>query len=253
MCKACRINKRRIWTARLLLESTNHDRAYFVTLTYSPENLPAGGTLVPRHLQLWLKRLRKALSPFVVRFYAVGEYGERTMRPHYHAIIFGPDIPDFIRIVDTTWGLGIVHTGIASMEAMQYVAGYVLKKWSHETPLPEGLEPEFARMSRRPGLGGDCTSALAAVYNDPVLCREIGQRGDILDTFRMNGEIWPLGRYLKLRVRESAGYPQISPLYRLAAQARVPLVTPEEKRRKRREAAAKAQRHYRNRREKAQL
>jgi hypothetical protein len=67
-----------------------HDRSAFLTLTYADKMLPADRSISVKHWQLFAKRLRKEVGPF--RFYHVGEYGEKKGRPHYHAMIFGPDL-----------------------------------------------------------------------------------------------------------------------------------------------------------------
>ena len=92
-CLACRINRRRVWTNRLLLESLDHEHNSFITLTYADEFLPISPTkpvptLCKRDAQLFLKRLRKRLT-FPIRYYLCGEYGGLNGRPHYHAILFG--------------------------------------------------------------------------------------------------------------------------------------------------------------------
>jgi hypothetical protein len=38
--------------------------------------------------------LRKKISPLKIRFFHCGEYGDKTRRPHYHALIFGYGFPD---------------------------------------------------------------------------------------------------------------------------------------------------------------
>ena len=62
------------------------------------------GVLVYRDLQLFLKRLRKSLSKngttknFKWKFSAVGEYGTRTKRPHFHLLFYGnSDFPEYFR------------------------------------------------------------------------------------------------------------------------------------------------------------
>ena len=47
--------------------------------------------LVNRHLQLFIKRFRKYVSTHYnekIRYYAVGEYGVQSLRPHWHIIFF---------------------------------------------------------------------------------------------------------------------------------------------------------------------
>lgn len=176
-CMGCRIDKARSWSIRLQHESQFHDRSCFLTLTYAPENIPEGGTLEPKELQDFLKRLRKHCWPKRIRFYAVGEYGGVTDRPHYHAIIFGYDFPDRklhsssngvelynSRSLSKLWTLGYATTQDAHPAAIRYVAGYVVKKIHGTKNKPREAvdtqtgeiiirEPEFARMSRKPGIG----------------------------------------------------------------------------------------------------
>lgn len=108
-CIACRLAYSRQWADRCMLEASFHDSNYFVTLTYDNEHLPLvetidndtgeiihNATLVKRDLQLFFKRLRKALPDCKIRYYACGEYGSQTLRPHYHAIIFGLTLDDLV-------------------------------------------------------------------------------------------------------------------------------------------------------------
>jgi hypothetical protein len=94
-CIGCRLAHSRDWATRCVHEAHMHDHNCFITLTYSPENLPEGGTLVRKHFTDFMKRLRKALAvdDISIRFFGCGEYGSKLERPHYHAIIFGYDFP----------------------------------------------------------------------------------------------------------------------------------------------------------------
>lgn len=107
-CMGCRIDRSREWANRCLLELQYHQSAYFVTLTYSDDFVPVSHyadpstgeaqpslTLRKRDLQLFFKRLRKRhVKP--LRYFAAGEYGGKTLRPHYHAIIFGLELGDLV-------------------------------------------------------------------------------------------------------------------------------------------------------------
>ena len=91
-CMPCRVNKKRIWTHRILLESYEYTDNVMITLTYDDEHMPrlddGRGILVPKDLQSWLKRFRKAIEPQRIRYFGVGEYGDESWRPHYHVIVF---------------------------------------------------------------------------------------------------------------------------------------------------------------------
>ena len=93
-----------------MLELQYHDSAYFVTLTYDDFHIPkayypdpetgevhTSYTLCKRDFQLWMKRLRKKFSDDKIRFFACGEYGGQTKRPHYHAIVFGLHLNDLVK------------------------------------------------------------------------------------------------------------------------------------------------------------
>lgn len=86
-CLPCRVNRRRIWTHRIMLEAAQYHDNSFVTLTYDEEKLPVDLSVTPRTLQLFMKRLRK-VYPNRIRYFGVGEYGDQTMRPHYHLALF---------------------------------------------------------------------------------------------------------------------------------------------------------------------
>lgn len=146
-----------------------HDESHFVTLTYDDPHLPPDLSLKPRDLQLFMKRLRKAVQPERIRFYACGEYGEKNGRPHYHALLFGMSLRDRVphsrgpsgellyqsAMLDEAWGLGRTLTGTVSRQSAAYVARYALKKISG-APADKhygGRHPEFSRMSNRPGIG----------------------------------------------------------------------------------------------------
>lgn len=164
-------------------EASEHDENTFITLTYAPKHLPPGGSLSKgkgSHLQTFMKRLRKAIYPTLIRFYACGEYGDELGRPHYHALIFGYEFPDkelwkIVRgnkiyeseMLTRIWGMGFCSIGEVTFQSAAYVARYILKKQTgkqakdHYEKIDEQTGevtqriPEFTVMSRRPGIGYD--------------------------------------------------------------------------------------------------
>ena len=91
------MERSKTWAVRCRHESLFWDHNVFVTLTYDDDHLPWHGSLVPEHLQLFVKRLRKALSGVQVapgsvhrpiRFFGCGEYGSTSKRAHYHLLLF---------------------------------------------------------------------------------------------------------------------------------------------------------------------
>lgn len=125
-CLYCRIQRRKLWTIRMLHEKESWPDASFITLTYNQENLPSRG-LKKKDLQNFFKRLRKLVTP--LRYFACGEYGEQTNRPHYHAIIFGLSKVKALQVLPQAWTLGNTDAGHCEEDSVRYVAGYIDKKW----------------------------------------------------------------------------------------------------------------------------
>ena len=156
-CMPCRVDKSRIWTHRILLESK----------LYSDKEVD-------------LKFGRK------IRFFGVGEYGDQSWRPHFHLILF--NYPNcmygqsryssvcknccvYCDLVRDTWRRGNVLVAECSDATASYTAGYVTKKMtSVHDPRLNGLPPEDMRCSKRPGIGHDAVwdvaSSLVQVSRD---------------------------------------------------------------------------------------
>lgn len=214
-CMPCRINRRRQWTWRQVFEGFLHEESSFVTLTYGPENLPAGGNLSPRDLQLFLKRLRSLIEPRKVRYIAVGEYGENTLRPHYHLSLFG--LSGFTVLdggrsgqdaISMAWGAGHIGVGEFNAHTANYVAGYVVKKLvDRKSGQLEGLVPEFGRMSRRPGIGADaCLTIAKQICEDGHAMALLEETGDVPRELRMGQRKIPLGRFMLSKLRAAIGF-----------------------------------------------
>lgn len=164
-CIGCRTDHASSWAARCLHESKYHEHSRFLTLTYTDEHLPANSWLDIRHTQLWLKRLRKARPANKLRYFLTGQYGDRTKRPHYHALLFGLKHDDERTAgkdlyqsdeADHIWGLGAVRIGTITGASATYVAQYTLRTTKAGIPADADGIPapaQFATMSRRPGLG----------------------------------------------------------------------------------------------------
>ena len=138
-CSGCRADKRRAWGVRCYHEAQMHERNTFLTLTYDEDHVV--DEIYKAELQLFFKRLRKQVGPF--RYFACGEYGDRTHRAHYHALIFGKDFRGNEKrrtlrndyespIINKTWTKGLHECGDITGASAFYVAGYEQKKLDDE-------------------------------------------------------------------------------------------------------------------------
>lgn len=129
-------------------ELSYHKNAIFLTLTYAPENLPANESIRKDTFQRFAKRLRKGLKNRSIKYYAIGEYGEKRGRPHYHAIIFNMSQLDKT-IIENAWSDGQIHIGTVTIQSARYVTDYIHKDDRSETY--GGRTPPFSLMSKRLG------------------------------------------------------------------------------------------------------
>lgn len=127
---------------RCVHEASLHEENAFITLTYDDDHLPVGGTLKKDDWQRFAKRLRKHFKGRKIKYFHCGEYGERTKRPHYHALLFGVDFCDKVafkksadgstiytsEILSRLWPAGFCTTGAVTFESAAYCARYVMKK-----------------------------------------------------------------------------------------------------------------------------
>ena len=178
-CIGCRLDRAAAWSIRCVHEASLYDSSSFVTLTYDDDHLPADRSLSVRDLQLFMKRVRKrvrGVSPgrngdFPIRFFAAGEYGSKTDRPHYHLLLFNVDFADRVavgkrlfesKLLKSLWTFGHSSFGSVTPASAAYVAQYSLKKvygrvageMRYLDPVTGSVRtPEFCTMSRKPGIG----------------------------------------------------------------------------------------------------
>lgn len=101
-CVECLNQKRNDAIVKIYNELLNCTSCYLTTLTYSDEHVPevyevATGeifrTLCYSDVQSWFKRSRRTcqyhgISIDGFRYFVCGEYGSKTLRPHYHLLLF---------------------------------------------------------------------------------------------------------------------------------------------------------------------
>nr|QJB19825.1 MAG: replication initiator protein [Microvirus sp.] len=167
-CLACRLNTAREKAIRCIHEAKIHENNIFLTLTYNNDYI-ADGRLNYPHFQLFIKRLRELeMRPYVkkaqrasnsrkkrylkyvskklaISYMVTGEYGDKTKRPHWHAIIFNYRPTDAKHkytshtdeevfssdFLQTLWGKGNIEFGSVTMDSAGYVARYAAKKLAH--------------------------------------------------------------------------------------------------------------------------
>lgn len=193
-CVGCYSRRQADWACRLEHEYLNSANAYFVTLTYSEDNVPTDGlvnVLRRRDCQLWMKRLRKRIEPNRIRYFLCGEYGSKTLRPHYHAILFNyPSDSDVFTDCADTWFYGFVKVSLVKPVHFQYVAKYV----SCTMELPEVLRSKayrpFVLCSKKPGLGSQYLTDSMVDYH----------RNTLSTVYRKNGRLSALPRYYREKI-----------------------------------------------------
>ena len=168
-CLACRISKTREWSIRLVHEASTSLNCCFITLTYNDECLPNIDSLNKNALQNFIKRFRYYHDDVSIKYYACGEYGDESGRPHYHLLLFGwrPEWKD-LRYTHSEkgrpiykslelcqiwqYGFNSVDVGI-TYDSAAYVAGYVRKKLNGDKAkdVYGDKQPPFALQSQ--GIG----------------------------------------------------------------------------------------------------
>ena len=202
-CAACRYTRRQSWIFRHYLEVGDWPgQAGFVTLSYAPEFLPGppgrygAGSLVKKHAQDFIARLRKNIYPRKIRYVCVGEYGGKNHRPHYHLIVYGLDpeelevqcwrawsrrgtesrdsrrlkrvplhVSSWLRDREYFGNIKVVDD--VNFASIGYTVGYTMKGHTSESNFYSSFpgdtrSPEFAICSRNPGIGRNGIARLAA-------------------------------------------------------------------------------------------
>lgn len=183
-CEICRVEKSKDWATKGFCEGETWKNKCFITLTYNKENLPKDRKLKRSDIQKFWKDLRyhlykttkrkkeqkvdltlerghleeipsneledifghnaKRKNRYPIRYINCGEYGPKTKRPHYHAVIFNFKPFDMRRLMRDRrghwvytsdklakiWGKGFVVVEHANYATCAYVARYTTKKYN---------------------------------------------------------------------------------------------------------------------------
>lgn len=178
-CTLCKDKRTRDWQFRSLCESiTSKSPTYFVTLTYNPKYYPSRGVHIEA-IQLFMKRLRISLDRLKIehniKYFAVGEYGKQSKRPHYHLLLWNfpvhekfPNVSSILHFIEKCWSVykrdenwnWIYNPGEKTpvREPLGFcycvpcdkgAYGYVMKYMRKDLKAPEGKNPTFYTMSKR--------------------------------------------------------------------------------------------------------
>jgi len=161
-CPSCYYTKVGGMSFRLMVEEKQSLSSHFLTFTYAPDNIvytPFGRrSLCKYDLQNFFKRLRKNHEGHrnynnPIKYYAVGEYGSETRRPHYHAIVFNCDI----ELVEKAWTLdgkliGDIYYGDVCESSVGYTLKYLSKPRNAGMFGDDDRQREFALSSKGIGI-----------------------------------------------------------------------------------------------------
>lgn len=233
-CIGCRLERSRQWASRCVHESQLHPANCFITLTFREACPLATQTANGRYqllkhkvdptvslhkhfITLFWKRLRKHVfgnTKGTLRYYHCAEYGDESKRPHHHAIIFNYDFVDkkyktskndckyyTSKTLEALWPHGNSIIGDATFESAAYVARYCTKKINGPSAAEHynGRLPEYATMSRRPGIG----KAWLEKYTDDVFPNDFviirGQKCKVPKYYNKNYELTNPKEYGNIR------------------------------------------------------
>lgn len=217
-CMPCRINKKREWTGKILLEALHSpNSSSFITLTYNEEHYPEDGSLRKEDTSAYLNRLRDKSNLGAFRYFCVGEYGEKTGRAHYHMAIFNapPEIyEDAFRDAWHTGGkdkskresLGFVHCGEITRASSSYISGYTTKKLTQaDNPRLDGKNPEYATFSKNPPLGYAGMNHIYDLMHTRSGAAALAEYKDVPNGFTLDGKTYPFSNYWRKWLRAEMG------------------------------------------------
>lgn len=199
----------------------------WLTLTYADPHLPireGKPSLEPEHWRIFYDRLRQSTGLGKVRFFMVGEYGDKYARPHMHAVLFGVDPYRWRERLERCWtidpkarepeGYGSIQTDLVTPGRIAYIADYSLKRLTGDRAreVLAGRYPEFARMTRRPPLGYSGMRKILATMQKREGAIALAKEGDVPSRYHLEGHSFPFTQYWRdwLRVELGVEKPSFS-------------------------------------------
>lgn len=219
-CPSCVARRASHWSFRLMQEGKIATSSHFITLTNDTETIKITKngfmSVDKRTLQLYFKRLRKLNPSTKIKYYCVGEYGGKTLRPHYHIILFNATISS----IANAWshkGIqnGYIHFGQIEEASIGYTLKYLSKLGQIPKHKNDDRQKEFALMSK--GLGKNyLTSTMLDWHNADLLNRMYCNLTD--------GKKIGMPRYYKQKIYTDADREHIGTHTRAAQLARATLL-----------------------------
>ena len=190
----------------MILESVDHPDSVFLTLTYDENCIPEGNTVLSSDFNEWIDRLRHRKGLEGIRYFGCGEYGDRTSRPHYHALLFGVSALDWEANYADTWEKGFSAPRIPSIARLRYICKYVTKRMTgKDDERLNGRMPEFARASRKPPLGKPGIDRMVLALKKEKGQRMLLAKGNVPNTFRHRGCVYPISLYWRKYLQKELG------------------------------------------------
>jgi len=169
-CIECLMARSYEWATRLDIEAKHAKSGVFLTLTYDDEHAiwidspETGETLTTLHrpdIQKFFMKLRvyqkRSGNKDQVRTFYCGEYGGKTKRAHYHALVFNLDKSVIKRLEkNEIWNKGFIVVGDVTSKSIRYVSNYMLLK---DVDIVRGQKKPFTGMSLKPAIGYQYTES----------------------------------------------------------------------------------------------
>lgn len=234
-CPACYKRRASQWSFRLMQEDKVATSAYFLTLTYDTENVyitPRGYMgLAPRgqkgigrkgqptylrtDIQLFFRRLRKNQNGNAksgIKYFAVGEYGGKFKRPHYHVILYNAELKLMVSATDYKvlmatgldgkthvrspfWPYGTITVGKVEGASIGYCLVYISKPSKIPQHANDDRSPEFAYISK--GLGKSYLTPAVRSWH-----KKKAAQGDGMYVNLVDGRKVGMSRYYKEKIYE---------------------------------------------------
>lgn len=158
-CDACKQHRVDEWVLRMRHQDQLSKCSYFVTLTYDNRYLLYNANGIPqlskRHLTKFRDLIGYYLKDINYKYLQVGEYGDNTFRPHYHAIYYlgrDLDIVKFRSACIFAWKKGFVTVDYVNPNRLRYLVEYLMEADMYTICEQLGIQPPFQLQSNGIGL-----------------------------------------------------------------------------------------------------